>query len=393
MTAWVERVASDLLDAVHGGPGPGGLQDGVVDFSVNVNPFGPAPAVRDAWTRADPAAYPDPSAVETRRAASELWKLPIETVRFGAGATDFLHRAALAWLEPGAVGVVPEPCFAEYVRAVTIARGRVVRVPPADEDGTLDLAATARAARRHRARVVYLGRPNTPTGEAVGLDALETLRSELPGECLLVLDESFLSFEAGSVGAPPTLGPAPRVISVRSVTKDCGLAGLRAGFAVGPSSVMEALDRVALPWSASAPAQLGARVSLEPGSVEYLTGTLRRVRAELRRLERDLTDLGLQGRPSSANFACVRLPREREVVTALAERGLRVRDCASFGLPAHIRVGVRRPEQNRRLVSALRDLLPDSTVSAGASVTRSPRATPIMSTEPEKALEGRDSCA
>lgn len=357
MTAWIDGIGAGSLDAVHGGPGPGGLPDGVVDFSVNVNPFGPAPAAREAWKRADPASYPDPSAVDVRRAASELWAVPMECVRFGAGATEHLHRAALAWLEPGEVGVVPEPCFAEYARALTIARGRVVRVPPADEDGTLDLAGTVRSARRHRARMVYLGRPNTPTGEVVGLDALEALRSALPEECLLVLDESFLSFDAESVRVPPALGPAPGVLGVRSITKDCGLAGLRAGFAIGPPRVVEALDRIALPWSASAPAQLGARASLEPGSVQYLDDTLRRVRAELGRLKEDLVELGLEPRPSRANFTCVRIPRKATLVAALAERGIRVRDCASFGLPAHIRVGVRLPEQNRRLVGELRDLL------------------------------------
>lgn len=361
MTAWAERVASDLLAAVHGGPGPGGLPDGTVDFSVNVNPFGPAPPVREAWKRADSVGYPDPAAVETRIAAADLWKVPLEAVRFGAGATELLHRAALAWLEPGAVGVVPEPCFSEYVRAVTIARGTVVRVPPKDDDGTLDLEATARAARRHRAGMVYLGRPNTPTGETVELDALRALRSALPAHCLLVLDESFLSFEAGSVAAPPALGPLPGVLGVRSVTKDCGLAGLRAGFALGTPQVLEALDRVAMPWAASAPAQLGARVSLEPPSVAYLDATLGRVRAELRWLEGDLAELGFETRRSTANFACVRSPRAPELLTALAERGIRVRSCASFGLPTHLRFGVRLPEQNRLLVAALHDLVASST--------------------------------
>lgn len=354
MSAWVEQLDERYTRAIHGGPKAGGPDPGVVDFSVNVNPFAPAPAVVDAWRQADPHAYPDPASRETCRVAAGLWNVPAEAVRFGPGATELLHRAALAWLPPGEAGVVPAPCFAEYARAVALARGRVVTVPPSDDDGTLDLDGVLAACRAHRAGIVYLGSPNTPTGASIPPGDLRGLRSALPEECLLVLDESFLSFEAGSVGAGPVLGVLDGVLSVRSVTKDCGLAGLRAGFAVGPDRVIRALDRVSLPWGASAPAQVAARVSLEPESVAYLDHTLELVRADLDVLVRVLRELGLEPRPSRANFICVRVSDAKALADALDGQGLRVRRCASFGLPDHLRIGIRRPEENRRLADALR---------------------------------------
>lgn len=356
MSPWATDVETGLLHAVHGGPGPGGLPPGVVDFSVNVNPFGPAPAAARAWTRADPVGYPDPWSLEVRDVAAPLWGLRRHQIRFGAGATGFLHEAALAWLAPGDVGVVPEPCFAEYGRAITLARGRVVSVPPADSAGTLDLDGVARAVRAHDARVVYLGRPNTPTGEAVEAQALRALVHDLPPSCLLVLDESFRSFEAGSVAAPPVLGPVPGVLSVRSITKDCALAGLRAGFAVAPASVLEVLDRVARPWAASAPAQLASRASLQPDSVAFLDGTLVQVRRELRRIEAVLSNLDPTLRASRANFACVEVPDADAMADALASRRMWVRRCASFGLENHVRIGVRSPAQNAALIDALQEM-------------------------------------
>ncbi|MEX2465303.1 MAG: histidinol-phosphate transaminase [Gemmatimonadota bacterium] len=357
MRPWIERIGERHTRAVHGGPQAGGSDPDVVDFSVNVNPFAPAPGVADAWSRADPVGYPDPASLETCRVAARLWEIPVEAVRFAPGATELLHRAALAWLAPGAVGVVPEPCFAEYARAVTLARGRALTVPPLDSEGTLDLAGVLEACRTHRAGIVYLGRPNTPTGASVDPDRLIELRAELPRDCLLVLDESFVSFEAGSVGAGPVLGVSEGVLSIRSITKDCGLAGLRAGFAVGSERVLRALDRVALPWAASAPAQVAARVSLEAASVTYLDRTLGLVRAELHALTDMLRDSGLSPLPSRANFACVRVPDASALADELDSMGLRLRRCASFGLPDHLRIGIRRPEENRRLTAALRRLL------------------------------------
>lgn len=359
MSAWVEGIDERYTHGEHGGPGPGGSVPGVVDFSVNVNPFAPAPGVAEAWAGADPVGYPDPASLEARRAAGDAWGFPVEALRFGAGATEFLHRAALAWLPPGAVGVIPEPCFAEYARAVTLARGRVVAVPPADPTGTLDLHGAAEAARAHRAAMVYLGRPNTPTGEAVGRGALLELRAALPADCLLVLDESFLSFDGGSLSAPPVLGVHDGVLTVRSITKDCGLAGLRAGFAIGPERVLRALDRVALPWSASAPAQHAARASFAPESMAYLDESFARVRDELTRLEEALATAGLVPRPSRANFVCARASRAERLADELETRGLRLRRCASFGLPDHLRIGVRHPRENRRLITALEELVCD----------------------------------
>src|SRR5690606_15002753 len=185
MTAWAMLGERDGLESVHGGPGPGGLAEGVVDFSVNVNPFGPAPAAAEAWIRADPVSYPDPSSLAAREAAARLWNIDMASVRFSGGATSLLHDVALAWIEPGSVGVVPEPSFAEYARAVMLARGRVVRVPPADHTGSLDIDGTLRAAWDFDARMVFLGRPNTPTGEVVDDDMLAMLVAGLPERCLL----------------------------------------------------------------------------------------------------------------------------------------------------------------------------------------------------------------
>src|SRR5690606_16364027 len=267
---------------------------------------------------------------------------------------------------------------------VMLARGRVVRVPPADHTGSLDIDGTLRAAWDFDARMVFLGRPNTPTGEVVDDDMLAMLVAGLPERCLLVLDESFLSFHAGTVAAGPALTVTPRVLAVRSVTKDCGLAGLRAGFAVGPAGVLAALDRVSRPWSASAPAQAAARASLMPESVAYLDLTLRRLASETEAIVCAVAAAGLEPRRSRTNFFCARVPgtvqagagsrddssgvAAEALATALDAEGLRVRRCGSFGMPGYLRIGARLPEQNRRLITALNALMP----APGRPVSRSP---------------------
>ena len=77
-------------------------------------------------------------------------------------------------------------------------------------------------------------------------------------------------------------------------------------------------------------------------------------------LARDLAATGmLEVFPSRANFLLLRLSmppaRTREFVDALGRRGILVRDCGNFrGLEeGFLRVAVRRPEENRRLLEAV----------------------------------------
>ena len=74
-------------------------------------------------------------------------------------------------------------------------------------------------------------------------------------------------------------------------------------------------------------------------------------------LYREFSSLGLVVMPSAANFLLVRVGNGARIRSALLERHIVVRDCSSFGLPEHIRVAVRRPEECQRLIQSLREVL------------------------------------
>ena len=66
-----------------------------------------------------------------------------------------------------------------------------------------------------------------------------------------------------------------------------------------------------------------------------------------------LTRLGFDVQVGAANFVLVRTGNATATRLALLARGVAVRDCTSFGLPEHIRIAVRTPPENARLVDAL----------------------------------------
>ncbi|BDG60898.1 threonine-phosphate decarboxylase CobD [Caldinitratiruptor microaerophilus] len=339
--------------------------DRVLDFSANLNPFGPPPgvveAVRAALGRI--RLYPEPHSATLAAALAEREGVPAPAVVVGAGATELIRLAAL--LARGGVAVAPSPTFGEYPRAVEAAGGTWVSVPLDPDRGFRpDVAALGGAARAARARLFFLCNPNNPTG--VLLPAGEVL--ELAGvlaaqDCLLVVDESFVDLTPDPPAAS-VLAEAPRrpgLVVIRSLTKFYALPGLRLGYAVAAPALAGALRRLQDPWSVGALAQVAGRQALAEEA--YAARTRAWVAEEPARLYRELAAIpGLRPLPPAANFILVDGSSTGLAAWELQERlgplGILIRDCRSFGLPAgYFRVAVRTREDNARLLAALRRAL------------------------------------
>jgi len=334
----------------------------VLDFSVSTNPLGPPAAVREALASLDVARYPDDGAEALRHRLAEMNEISSERVFVGNGSSEVISLLAQAFLAPDCLALVVGPTYGEYARAAKL-QGCRVRVLEAEEGHGFkpDVKAIAQEVKRHRPALVFLCNPNNPTGALLDQDEIAELLGASE-ETLLVVDQAYLAFADPFVTLQGLLA-TERLFLVRSLTKDYALAGLRLGYGLGAPRAVEALWRLRPPWSVNAAAQAAGLAALEDAT--HLQEA-RRVVAEARQyLLGELKALGLAPLPSSANFLLVRVGQGSLVRQALLRQGVCVRDCASFGLPAYIRVGLRTATECRKLVEALRGLLErDSAIAA-----------------------------
>ncbi len=325
----------------------------VLDFSVNSNPFGPSPAVREALLHVPLDRYPDREALALRRALAAHLRVDVEQIVAGNGTAELLWLTALAYLPPGARALVIGPTFGEYARAARLMGAQVHAWAARPEEGFAILPqAVEEALRAACPNVVFLCHPNNPTGAALDLSHLARWAGDWP-ETLFVVDEAYLAFAAGCPSAL-SLG-APNVLVLRSMTKDYALAGLRLGYAVGPRPLVEALARVRPPWNVNALAQAAGLAAL--GDPAHLRRTLGALAEAAQGLAAGLRGLGLKVCPSCVHFFLVNVGDGAAWRAALLRRGILVRDCASFGLPQYVRIATRRPEENARLLTALREVM------------------------------------
>ena len=195
-----------------------------------------------------------------------------------------------------------------------------------------------------------------PSGSSRPRCRLQRIATALGDGGLLVLDEAYAPFVDRRWDATRLLRAAGNVALVRSMTKDHALTGLRLGYLLASRPVVERVGRFQHSWSVNAAAQAAGIAALaDPGHVERGRAAARAGREYLRR---QLARLGLPWTASAANFLLVRVGDAATVrLRLLREHRVCVRDCASFGLPEHVRIGVRRMEDCRRLAGALQEVL------------------------------------
>jgi threonine-phosphate decarboxylase len=335
----------DELDALGIDP------DWVLDFSVSLNPLGPSPRVLEAARAADLITYPDPACGALRERLAECHAVGVSQVMVGNGASELIWLAVLANLRRDDTALVVGPTYGEYARSVRLVGGRVVEYLALERDDFApDLEAVERLAARTRPSLVFVCNPNNPTGTALDLEALERL-ARLPGEPLVLVDEAFVSLARGVDPSVPLLEARANLLIVRSLTKDHAIAGLRLGYALGAPDLIARIRALAPPWSVNAAAQAAGLAALgDPRHLEAGLGLIAEVEAFLRP---ELGAFGLTLRPSASGFWLVRVPDAARLRQELLGERVLVRDCASFGLPRHIRIGARPLADCARLVEAL----------------------------------------
>ncbi|MGQ0534884.1 MAG: histidinol-phosphate transaminase [Methanobacteriota archaeon] len=326
----------------------------VVKLASNESPIGPSEkalaAIETGLARLH--RYPEPTSRGLREAIAERWGCGPDGVFVGNGSDEVFRLLAETYVEAGDRVVYPAPSFSVYRMAAEIVGAEPVAVPLSGLDH--DLPAMARAAKS--AKLVFLCRPNNPTGTVFGADALAHFLAEVSKDTIVVLDEAYAEFDASGFSSREFLAGATNLVVSRTFAKAYGLAGLRVGYAVGAPSLLAPLFTVRDPFSVSRVAQDGGLAALrdEP----HLEKTVRVVAEGRDALYRIFERRGLPYVRSEANFVLVELgDRAAERCDALLRLGVVVRHTGSFGLPRHVRVSVGTKEEIARFDDALDKVL------------------------------------
>ena len=310
---------------VHGGPDAFGTVQ--FDFSTNSNACGPCPAALAAITQADASQYPDAGYATLRQQLAAFHGVDVNRVVLAASASEFIFRITAMVSGRGGQSVgLPLYSYGDYAQAAFAHGLVVVDAPFAD--------------------MCWACEPSSPLGQAH-----EDWRSS--ASAVRVLDRAYEPLRlSGSVKQGDDL---PLCWQLYSPNKALGLTGVRAAYALAPPCAeadINTLDQLCPSWPIGVHGVAMLEAWTRPESQAWLAGTLGTLRQWKAQQMALCESFGWTVLPSLANFFVCKADVD---LLALRQHGIKLRDCASFGLPGHVRMSVQAPAAQDALRMALQN--------------------------------------
>lgn len=328
-----------------------------VKLNTNENPYPPSPAVVSAIrselgeTAESLRRYPDPTARALRETVAAHHGLKVDQVFAGNGSDEVLATVFQALLKHEQPILYPDVTYSfypTYARLYDVA----YRTIPLDDAFQIRIEDYSQPNGG-----ILFPNPNAPTGHALPLSDIERLVASNP-DSVVVIDEAYVDF--GAQSAISLIGKYQNLLVVHTTSKSRSLAGMRVGFAFGDAALIDALNHVKDSFN-SYPldrlAQAAATAAYQDDT--WFRECIGKVIASRERLTAQLTALGFEVVPSSANFVFARHEGYDAATLAaqLREKEIFVRHFKLPRIDQHLRISIGTDAECDTLLDALKDIL------------------------------------
>jgi len=348
-----------LNPATHGGVNNRELRekglnpDNIRDFSISCNPFGPPASVRASLNEVPAELYPDSECYDLAKALSGKLYVSAENVIICNGSTELIRLALAAYLSSKDKALVLQPTYGDYELACRQFDIEVIKYQlNEDNNFLLDADKLLEFMEFHRPKAMFFCNPNNPTGQYLPVEKVKRIASTFD-QTLVILDEAYITFTLNSDNALKLID-MPNVLLCRSMTKDFALAGLRLGYGVASSEIINHLKKARPPWNVNSMAQQAGITALQCD--QYLAECITSIFEAKQYLIDELTALGLKTIPSQTHYFLIKVGNAAKFRETLLNEGFAVRDCTSFGLHQYIRIAPRAMEDCRELIEAIKKI-------------------------------------
>jgi len=336
----------------------------IVDFCFIANPYYPTAGMLEDLQRSLPnliKSYPSSNPLMSQQHLAAVLGVDPERLIIGNGATELISLIDMTLIDRIAV---PIPTFGEYIEKMKDLRNAELYQLDPNDRYQLRLNDYLAWVHQRKLESLLVINPGNPTGQFIPLDEMLDFLHRARDLQLVIVDESFIDFSGDPV---PSLLPYAdqftNLLIVRSMSKHCGVPGLRLGYCYSANLyILNRLRRFVPTWNLNTLAQYFLS-QLPANDAAYHVGRKRLI-GDVRELEENLRTVPtLEVYPTGANFVLFKIKDGMDATelqaSLLEEHGMYVRDCSNkLGMDTfHIRVASQGRENDARLVQALRTLV------------------------------------
>lgn len=337
-----------------------------LDFSANISWLGPPPGINKAIERgiAIMQHYPDPRSKTLTEKIARATNLPSNHIVVGNGSIELIYALLRGLGKQKAL--VLEPTFNEYARAVQLVGGEIEILPLTQaKEWQVDLSLVTE--KLSEIDLIFLCNPNNPTGQLIPRQELVSLiKKAEKANCLVVIDEAFVDFledfPEKEYGVLDLVTSANNLVVLRSFTKFFAIPGLRLGFCAASPELINLIKANQEPWTVNCIAQSVGELIVDDLLIPFRRQVRERIQKARIEMVKELETRCNVRCWGHANYLFIDLGEDHgsgALTKALGYQGVLVRDCEPFGsrFDRHIRVAVRSPEENSRLIELLESSL------------------------------------
>ncbi len=334
------------------------LED-IIKLASNENPLGTSPLALKEMREALEGVniYPDGAQAAAKKAIAEYWGIREDMIMIGNGGEECVKLLAQAIIDKGDELIMPWPSFSLYEIAASIMGGKVIK-SELDENFEPDVDDII-SHLSDKTKMVVVCSPNNPTGNIIPKDRLAKLVDALSDDVVLVLDEAYYEFAAINPDyedALSILSKRSNTVILRTFSKVCGMAGIRAGYIISSPEFIDNMSKVRSVFNSGLIAQAGIVGATK--DVDFIEKTVELNYKSLSIMEECFDRLGLTYAKSNSNFIWVNIGRSSKVVNEeLLKRGVIIRPGFLWGYDEYLRVSTGTIEQTERFVEAFEEVM------------------------------------
>lgn len=298
------------------------VEDGI-KLHANENPYPPSPELTKIilarLEKLDLNRYPDPDCKNLKEAVSERIGVPTSQLVIGNGSDELIQCLMQVICDEGDTVAFPEPTFAMY-SIMAKGMGLKTQTFPLNSKWNFETKSIIEDLNTSHARIVFISYPNNPTGNCFSRNDIQELIENFEG--IVVLDEAYYDFSGQTF--LNQMQDHNNLVILRSLSK-IGLAGLRVGYGIFPSILVDELNKVRLPYNSNSISQIAAAELLN--NFPMVQKQIDSIKEERARLLEELTKIeSIKAFPSDANFILFQASNNGEkIFKNLMENGILVR--------------------------------------------------------------------
>lgn len=291
--------------------------------------------------------YPDPEALELRKLVARGWKVKYDNTLHGNGSDELIYYLIIAF---GGPVLYPVPTFSMYGIISQALNAKKIKVP-LDKDFDLDLGKMLKVINKDKPKLTFLASPNNPTGNAFSINKIEKIIRASKG--LVVVDEAYQDYSAQK-SFLTLFKKYKNLVILRTLSK-IGLAGLRTGFMIADTGVVDEVNKVRLPFNLNSLSQKVAVEGLR--NKKKMSSSIRSIISERKRLFTEMQKTGgVYPYPSNANFILFKTDNSDNIYKGLLKNKILVRDMSGV-IKNCLRVTVGTPTENSAFLKTLKHLI------------------------------------